>query len=75
MFWVEFAADRPGRQTRVLNQVSRSGECELTDGREASHRSAQRLSNMTESEEEDQIVTVVEQKRKRQDVLKTFPRS
>lgn len=56
-----------------VKSVSRTGECELTDGREASLRSTERLSNMTESEEKDQIITAVEQKWKHEDVLKNFP--
>lgn len=56
-----------------VKSVSCSGECKLTDGPEASHRSTEQLSNMTESEEKDQIVTVVEQKWKHEKVLETFP--
>lgn len=46
----------------MLNQVSRRGERKLTDDPEASQSG---LSNMTESEEKDQIVTAAEQKWKR----------
>ena len=43
-----------------VKSVSCSGECKLTEGPEASRHSAEWLSNMTENEEKDQIVTDVE---------------
>lgn len=47
-----------------VESVSSSGECEVTDGQEASDCSAGQLSNMTGRGEEDQIVVAAEQKRK-----------
>lgn len=68
MFWVEC-------DVRFLSvqSVSAVGDCEVTDGPEASRHSAEKLSNVTESEEKAQIVTGVEQRWEQDNMKENIP--
>lgn len=68
MFWLNLMLQHEN-WTQVLNRSAAAVSVKLTEGPEASRHSAEQLSNMTENEEKDQIVTDVETGR----YSETFP--